>query len=279
LVFAKTADDRRRARYWRMSSVLRWAQLRRRTAAVDVLAAPAVDIPADQGFATLGPDAIDGVPAVVHEVKRLRAEMPLGEERPYLLDHRISRLDPSSPLLRFGLDDGVVASAARYLGMVPILTGVTVLVSPHVPGPISGSQLFHSDWEDVRQVKVFVACSDVGVESGPLVGVAANASERVKEAVGYRYGGPDFRIPDERVTPLVSDDEVTAFTGAVGSMTFIDTSSCLHMGSRVQPGAGERLVVQFQYLTPPAFDLVLRRRRPLADASAAKSTVERLVLG
>jgi hypothetical protein len=183
-------------------------------------------------------------------------------------------------LVQFALDRRVVAAAARYLGIVPLLTGVTILASPPVPGPLSGSQLFHSDWEDVRQVKVFVNCSTVVEENGPLTAVTADASRRVKQRVGYRYGGPHFRLRDEEVLPLVGDGEVQEFTGPPGSIVFIDTSSCLHLGSRVRDGADERLVVQFQYLTPPAFDLLLApaKRRPFAGA-AGSSTLDCLVLG
>jgi hypothetical protein len=112
--------------------------------------------------------------------------------------------------------------------------------------------------------------------------VAATASRRVKDAVDYHYGGPSFRLPDERVHPLVRSDEVSAFTGPAGTVTFIDTSSCLHLGSRVQQGAAERLVVQFQFLTPAAFDLQLvprRRARPFADVDGDFTPLQRLVLG
>src|SRR5947208_3370686 len=196
-LFAKTSNDRRRATYWRALAGLHRVQMRRRRSSLDRLHSPAVDIPASLGFATCAPGHIDGVDAVIDEVRRMRAQFPLGDERPYLLDQRLARLDPSSPLLRFALHPGVVAAAARYLGVVPKLAGVTILASPHVPRPFSGSQLFHSDWEDVRQVKVFVHCSDVTDASGPLTAVVADASRRVKQEVGYVYGGDHFRLTDD----------------------------------------------------------------------------------
>jgi hypothetical protein len=280
--FAKAADDRRRERYWRLLALLRKSDLASRRASVTELPVPPIEVPADRGFATCAPGILD-TSEVVAEVQRLRWALTLGQrgdEKPYMLDHSIVDLEASPALRRFAVDPAVVATASQYLGMVPMLTGVTLLASPHVPGPSSGSQLFHSDWEDVRQVKVFVLCSPVAEENGPLTAVAADASRRVKREVGYRYGGPDFRLPDERVLPLVSDEEMTAFIGAPGAVTFIDTSSCLHFGSRVHQGAQERLVVQFQYLTPAAFDLVLgfERRRPFR-AAGRRTPVDRLVLG
>jgi hypothetical protein len=256
--------------------------MRARRDAVADLPPPRVEISDDQGFATVGSTPSIDTAAVVDDVRRRRKELSGGQlrdEKAYLLDHPVTDLAPSSTLLRFALDPEVVAAAALYLGIVPVLTQITILASPAIPGPLSGSQLFHSDWEDVRQVKVFVACSSVADENGPLTAISARVSRRVKDEVGYRYGGRAFRLPDERVAPLLTANDVTAFTGPAGSTTFIDTSSCLHYGSRVHPGAEERLVVQFQYLTPPAFDLVASRKgRPFA-LLPGKDVHERMVLG
>lgn len=253
---------------------------RRRRAVAD-LPTPPLEIPAGRGFATCDASVFHEVGDVVEDIRRRRSGLTIAAgEKAYLLDHPLTELDRSSPLIRFAVDPRVVSVASHYLGLVPMLTMVTILASPPVPGPFAGSQLFHSDWEDVRQVKIFVNCSNVAEESGPLTAVAADASRRVKDAVGYRYGGPYFRLRDDEVEPMLRDGDLEAFTGPAGSVVFIDTSSCLHLGSRVHAGAGERLVGQFQYLTPPAFDLTLApgRRRPFASAAGA-SEMERLVLG
>lgn len=253
---------------------------RRRRAVVE-LPPPPVEIERERGFATCDPSVFPQVGAVVEDIRRRRRELTIAPgEKAYLLDHPLTSLDRASPLLRFAVDPLVISVASHYLGLVPMLTMVTILASPAVPGPPAGSQLFHSDWEDVRQVKIFVNCSDVADENGPLTAVSADASGRVKEAVGYRYGGSHFRLRDDEVLPMVGKDDMEAFVGPAGSVVFIDTSSCLHLGSRVHEGAGERLVAQFQYLTPPAFDLTLApgRRRPFASA-AGPSALERLVLG
>jgi hypothetical protein len=285
-VFAVKADDDRRAAYWRWLSRLRRTETKVRRRAIDLLPRTTVDIPAPVGHWQSDGHRPDGVGDVVREVRRIRTTIfrtEQGDEKPYLIDFSIPDLDAASPLLRFALTDQVVAPAARYLGMVPILTRVTVLASPYIASQrFAGSQLFHSDWEDVRQVKVFVHCTEVQDESGPLTAVTAAASRRVKAATGYHYGGPAFRLPDEEVLPRVDAGDVTAFVGPAEAVTFIDTSSCLHLGSRLRPGATERLVVQFQYLTPAAFDLLLARRhrtRPFARVAGDFSPVQRLVLG
>ena len=285
-LFAVKADDARRARYWRWIARLRRSETRARKEALTKVPSTSVEIPSRVGHHSLASGALEGVGPVVEDVQRIRATIfkeTRGDEKPYLIDYSVRGLDLSSPLLRFALSEQVVAPAARYLGMVPILTGVTVLASPFISDDsFAGSQLFHSDWEDRSQVKVFVHCSDVRPEHGPLTAVAAHASTQVKEAVDYHYGGPHFRLPDEEVLPRVDAQDITAFVGPVGSCTFIDTSRCLHLGSRVQRGASERLVVQFQYLTPAAFDLQLaprERARPFAAVTGGLTPLQRLVLG
>lgn len=255
--------------------------MERRKRAVAGLPPSPVEIAADRGFATCEASVFPEVDAVVDNVLRARSELRLATgEKPYLLDHPVTELDACSPLIRFAVDPLVVSAAAHYLGLVPLLTMVTILASPPVPGPLAGSQLFHSDWEDVRQVKIFINCTNVAEENGPLTAVTAEASRRVKQAVDYRYGGPHFRLHDEEVLPLLREGETQAFTGRPGSIVLIDTSSCLHLGSRVHEGAEERLVVQFQFLTPPAFDLTIApgKRRSFASA-AGDSPLEQLVLG
>ena len=281
---AVKADDRRRAVYGRWIDRLRGTEINRRRAAIPLLPPAAIEVPPAVGHFTPPDHSMAGVDAVVAEVQRLRATIfrtERGDGKPYLIDYPVTDLDPSSPLLSFALSDDVVTPAARYLGMVPILTGVTLLASPHVASDrFAGSQLFHSDWEAPRQVKVFVRCSNVEPANGPLTAVTAEASARVKQAVGYHYGGPAFRLPDEEVLSRIEADAVTPFVGPAGAVTFIDTSSCLHFGSRLEAGAGERLVVQFQYLTPSAFDLQLGRRgRPFAGVQGDFTPVQRLVLG
>ncbi|MBV9413194.1 MAG: hypothetical protein JO148_16505 [Acidimicrobiia bacterium] len=282
-VFATAADDKRRLRYWNVIARLRRRDIEARRAAARPIHSAAVEIPAEIGFVTPDAHLLPDTSDVVAEVRRLRKDLAVGQrgdEKPYLLDRALTGLDQSSPLMRFAVDRRIVDPAAAYLGLVPKLTGITILASPHVPGPVSGSQLFHSDWEDVRQVKVFVHCSDVRDENGPLTAITAEASRRVKQALGYRYGGPEFRIPDERVAPFLSPGETASFVGPAGSVTFIDTSSCLHLGSRVRAGADERLVVQFQYVTPAAFYLVRSGevRRPFVAGRAESDEVEALVL-
>ena len=263
-VFAVGADDRRRRRYARWLEALHRRELAARRVAVADLPPPQDPVDPDTGFVVASPDAswdLGGVAAQVRDlVDDVATTDAAGHGKPYLLDFGLEVLPAGSPLANLALHPAVVATAATHLGMVPLLAGVTVLRSPYVAGLPSGSQLFHSDWEDVTQLKLFVHCSDVSSDNGPLTAVRATASARAKQGMHYCYGGSGFRRGDEEVLALVEPADVRAFEGPAGTAVFVDTSACLHFGSRLSAGASDRLVVQLQFLRPSAFALVLGRK-------------------
>jgi len=283
LLFAKIADDRLRGAFSKALVAARRRDIRRRMVARTSLPAPTVTMPASLGFARCTLADLGATHEVVDEVLRYMEAHPDPEAgtKPYLVDIPLAGLDRFSALMRFALSPAVVAVAASYLGLVPRLAGVTILESRAQPGDVAGSQLFHCDYEDVRQVKIFVGCSDTRSENGPLCAIPAEQSRRVKSAIHYRYGDTRFRVPDAVVNDHVSADGIEEFTGPPGSVTFIDTSSCFHYGSRIAPGAAGRLVVQFQYLSPAAFELVFAPtiRRPVLAGAAGATALERMVLG
>jgi hypothetical protein len=267
-IFAVTADDRRRRQYARWLTRLRRRQVAiRRSAAAD-LPPPPEPLDPEAGFLVAKPDESWDLAGVVDQVRSLpevqTSTSGAGQGKPYLLDRPLDVLHSETPLGRLALHPSVVATATAHLGMVPVLAGVTVLRSPYVAGPPTGSQLFHSDWEDVTQLKLFVHCSEVTAKHGPLTALRGTSSIRVKEALHYRYGGKGFRRFDDEVLALASLDDVQAFEGPPGTAVFVDTSTCLHYGSRLAEGAPDRLLVQLQFLRPTAFDLVLRRAPLLA---------------
>lgn len=185
-----------------------------------------------------------------------------------------------SPYMRFVLGEDVVAAVSNYLGLVPVLNGVDVWYSVHSGDAPKSSQRWHLDSADTTQVKVWIHLSDVGSDSGPLTVVDATTSERIAEDVGYDFEDA-HRVPDERFNQLAGD-AVTALEGPAGTVHFVDTSRCFHLGSRVEAGGIPRRIFMAQFLTPYAFrfksDHVARAPyKELADD--ASSELQQLVLG
>jgi hypothetical protein len=187
-----------------------------------------------------------------------------------------------SPYLRFALDENVVGPIAAYLDIVPILTEIDVWYSAHVPNSPKSSQLWHLDPADTTQIKVWVHCSDVGPESGPLTILDATTSDELADRIGYRFDEEHYRVGDDEIRDTVGEDRIVPLAGPKGTVGFVDTSMCFHFGSRVSVGALPRRMVLLHYLTPYGFDFVSdhREEAPLRGlATAGSSELERLVLG
>jgi hypothetical protein len=246
----------------------------------------AVTIPYDEGFTVLPAARFEEVPGVIAEARRAlerfdAATPPEGKNRKRFL---VNVLDPSaltrdSAVIRLALREDVLAGVSRYLGVVPFLSAISVFLSDVVEGVPTSSQLHHCDGDDVTQVKVFVYCSDVQERSGPLTVLDATSSARVRRAVGYQFRQ---RLTDAQVRGVVGPGRERAIVGPCGTTAFVDTSRCLHYGSRVAPDAPPRLVTMIQYQTPYSFMLPTSAQgslpfRRLIDPSL--SPLQRLVLG
>lgn len=216
-----------------------------------------VRIDPELGYRWIEPGELPGLDALVascdgalHEARphlaRLRDEAPgryriafdlLGDDgvdrRPELVDAMVS--------------DELLACAADYLGAVPLLRRVGVGYSPGQAHPFgggwAGSQLFHFDGEDDRQIKMFVLLTDVEDErDGPLTFLPAAASREAVGRLGKRPLGPVGSymragpFSDSAVRQVVDPSELITMTGKRGRVLLLDTSTTLHQGSRVQHG-------------------------------------------
>jgi hypothetical protein len=244
------------------------------------------EIPVGRGYLILPPDAFDETADVIREARAALAHYdataaPAGKGRKRFLLNVLdaSSLTAESGAIRFALRADVLSAVSRYLGVVPLLSAISVFHSDTVDGAPSSSQLHHCDGDDVTQIKVFVYCSDVDMRSGPLTVLNATDSDRVRRASGYQYRQ---RLTDSQVRDVVGAGQEHPILGAAGTAALVDTSRCFHFGSRVEPGAAPRLVTMVQYQTPYSFliptaaQASLPFRRLLHDSH---SPLQRLVLG
>ena len=157
-------------------------------------------------------------------------------------------------LVDFALSDPLFSIVTNYFGSIPTLNRVDLLHSfPRAtPEEHISSQLFHQDHEGLTQAKVFLNIYDVAEENGPFTFVPAIVTERVLRAIREERK----RSGAEREGHY-RDDEVAAhgglavadrLLGPAGTAAIVDTSRCLHSGSRVQPGHF-RLCLYIQYCT------------------------------
>jgi hypothetical protein len=245
-------------------------------------------IPSEAGFVVLPPGELDGADAVVAAANHLIEQIGHDE----LMSRNTKdgfmakgflppdALALESPYMQFALSPEVLAPVSAYLGLLPVLNYVDLWYSVHADEMPKSSQRWHLDSADTTQIKVWIHCSDVGSDSGPLTVLDAATSEGFAERIGYDFR-EGHRVPDAHVDGLAGS-AITALVGPAGTVHFVDTSRCFHFGSRVARGGIPRRVFVAQYLTPYAFRFKSSHleRAPLRElANESSSELERLVLG
>ena len=202
------------------------------------------------GYALFGPDGFPELAQVVeacnaiyrrHRDRLLQADTFNKNYYFNILDRDDLARHPV--LLDFALSDPVAQATTGYLSRVPRLHSVGVFYSP-VNETIDGSQKFHVDGDARSQVKCFVNVWDVAPGDGEFTFIPKPlTSSRL------RHGGLLKTLSDANVTSAVAEDLHVRVLGPAGSGVLVDTSRCLHQGSRARNSP--RLVFQFQYVSRP----------------------------
>jgi hypothetical protein len=247
---------------------------------------PGLAIPADAGFLIVPPDRFPETAAIVADARaaldRFDGSAPRQGKRKKRFLQNV--LDPStltleSAVVRFALRADVLAMVSRYLGIVPLLSTITVFHSDTTEGAPTSSQLYHCDGDDITQVKIFVYCTDVTPESGPLTVLDAKRTRQLQERTDYQFRD---RLSDEKVRKIIGDATGHPILGPSGTAAFVDTSRCFHFGSRVAPAAPPRLVTMVQYQTPYSFVIAADGEESLPFRrliTPSLTPLQRLVLG
>ncbi|MEX2298755.1 MAG: hypothetical protein WD715_15180 [Dongiaceae bacterium] len=149
-------------------------------------------------------------------------------------------------IMRLALARPILDAVSRYLGAVPILSDVSVMVSLPNLSEI-GSQLYHLDFADDRQVKLFVCVDDVTDDHGPFTFLPGDESERVVEGLNYDRG----RLTIEEVDRFLGPGREVRLTGQPGQGMLVDTSCCLHYGSRQNSKTRIMLLIQYTDIYAP----------------------------
>jgi hypothetical protein len=155
------------------------------------------------------------------------------------------QLSADHAITRFALLPEVTGLVSKAFGMVPRLDYVTVTHSVPVDGELAYSQLWHRDHDDVRVLKMFVYLTDVADENdGPFSFIPGSHSDL------ENFSMRSHRRDDELPAKLGYPQSVKAIMGPKLTCFMVETTRCLHMGSRVAPGHS-RLMYTATYFAPP----------------------------
>ena len=144
------------------------------------------------------------------------------------------------PVVEFATSKTMVQIASKYLGERPLLGEINLLNSV-VNDLTTQSHLYHLDGIKHNRIKLFLAIQDVDLGTGPFTFLDSTDSDLVLSNMNYQCG----RLSDEEVYAYVSPDKANKLIGPAGSALIIDTSKCLHYGSRCRKK--DRLVLEIHY--------------------------------
>ncbi len=143
--------------------------------------------------------------------------------------------------LDFATSTDVLSVVSRYLQSIPALSttlpaGIRLVESSaefdDQPDRPHDSQLYHIDYYSLPNVYVLVLLADTSAEQGPWTFLPRSLSQRVAAELKYWKRGKPYRLSDEEVYSVADPGAAIAFTYPRGSVLFIESSGCLHYGSR-----------------------------------------------
>jgi hypothetical protein len=141
----------------------------------------------------------------------------------------------------FATSSDVLAVVGDYLGCLPALSttlpsGIRFVESNAAfddqPDRPHDSQLYHMDYYSLPNVYVLVLLADTTFENGPWTFLPKAVSTRVSAALNNWKRGVPYRFSDEQVYSVADRKEAIEFSYPRGSVLFIESSGCLHYGSR-----------------------------------------------
>jgi hypothetical protein len=219
------------------------------------------------GYAMLPPGALPGTDEIIalslrlFEEKQRKLEAAAGPDtelhakkwaflRSVLTNEDLQQ---NPPLVDFALSDGLLSLVTNYCGTIPHLNRIDLLYSvAHGGEDTISSQIYHLDPEGMRQAKLFLNLREVGPDEGPFTFIPASDSKRAINAIRVRRAAEDELIQgrylDRELAEVGGLDKAISVAGPKGSAALVDTSRCLHFGSRVKPGT-YRLCLYIQYCT------------------------------
>ena len=162
------------------------------------------------------------------------------------------------PILNLAKSDIILQPIREYFGSKPVLLSASVWFSPNNHKLANfNSQLFHFDREDFRQIKCFIPIDDLTTDCGPLTILPASSSAALIKALWKRGKIPSTkgRYDDHMIDRLVTSPQIEV-TGAIGTIMMVDTTQCLHFGSRT--ASKPKYHITLHYVTPfsPKLDSV-----------------------
>ena len=156
------------------------------------------------------------------------------------IPYRVSLYDDlsdnlKSEIVKFASSEMMISTAAKYMGIFPILTRVNVgLNIPRQNAKRRGAMHWHRDTFGFKNLEFFMAVTDVDDESGPFYclerKIKASVFLTFQNLVSTTKKGERGKVPPEEFSKHFKDNETSKLSGKSGTSIFIDSFSTYHRG-------------------------------------------------
>jgi hypothetical protein len=160
-----------------------------------------------------------------------------------------------------------------YIGSLPVLLDVSYLHSPNDQKNLKGSQLWHLDFEDVRQLKIWLPIDHVvDNKTGSLCIIDKTNSHQIfnkcwnKDKKLLRSS----KIEDKSVLECLSNSAavITSTKINLDEVLMVDTSNCYHFGSREAETPRKLLQFHFTSAFSTELPILYRKKFDLKDKNS-----------
>lgn len=189
--------------------------------------------------------------------------------------------EKARPILDLALAPEIIKPISEYLGSFPVLSSAALWYSPNSEHQSRGSQLYHLDGEDIRQVKCFLPIDEVTLDSGPLTILPAKISDNIYNKLHKqkRINRRNTKLTDDVIYEDINSNNAIPVIGKPGTVAFVDTCRCYHYGSR--SAKAPRLVLHLHYYS--AFSKMMplwgRKEKVFPDKLASNANEVQALLG
>ena len=134
-------------------------------------------------------------------------------------------------------------SISEYLNILPVVSAANLWYSEPTNNQSNymGSQLPHFDYEDLKQIKMYLALNDINDGEGPMHVLDKNQSAIIKRNLNDKKIEIDTKISEK----FFSNYNFKKVLLKKGDVFLVDTSSCYHFGGRCHDNPRKQVMLQF----------------------------------
>ena len=138
-------------------------------------------------------------------------------------------------IFEFATSDLIVSTAAKYLGIFPILASISVNYNiPRNMDNPRGAMLWHKDDLGYKSLDLFMAISDIDDFNGPFHAIKnknkLEVFSKFDADIKNPVRGERSKIRLQDFEKFIDKDKVITMKGKSGLAMFIDSFSCYHRG-------------------------------------------------